>query len=119
MARSSVRRTRPTHPQLVSDPILKSDGKYIGAMESRRTQANRIERLAEDGFATDDIERIRGPVGLDIGAERPAEVAVSIRAEMNQVRYGLGSGESLHGRPGRIHPQRIEPAEVSAPGHQL
>ena len=74
----------------------------------RVTHRRRVERLRAAGFAEDRIDRIHGPVGLDIGAETPGEVAISILTEMIQVRYGSGSGESLVGRPGRIHLQRTD-----------
>ena len=77
-------------------------------MGSRRTHRRRVDRLRAAGFEESQIARIHGPVGLDIGAEQPGEVAVSILAEMIQIRYGSGSGESLVGRPGRIHLQRTE-----------
>ena len=93
--------------------ILASPAKYIGAMGSRRTSAKRAERLAAEGYEAADIARIHGPVGLDIGAETPAEVAISILAEMIQVRYGHGTGLSLAGTEGRIHSQRKdEPADI-------
>ncbi len=96
------------HEDPVLDVALKSDVRFIGAMGSRRTHELRVERLRRKGFTDDDIARIRGPVGLDIGAETPQEVAVSILAEMTMLRYGAGSGVPLHGRPGRIHQQRPE-----------
>ena len=67
-----------------------------------------MDRLTAAGFSEHQVARIHGPVGLDIGAEQPGEVAVSILAEMIQVRYGSGTGESLVGRAGRIHLQRTE-----------
>jgi xanthine dehydrogenase accessory factor len=77
-----------THDPKLDDPALhialKSKAFYIGALGSKRTQAKRVERLAEAGFTAQDIARIKGPVGLDIGAASPAEIAVSILAEMVQ-----------------------------------
>lgn len=103
-----------SHAQQHEDPTLeaalKSSVRYIGCMGSRRTQDLRVERLQAMGFSDEDIARVRGPVGLDIGAESPQEVAVSILAEMTLVRYGHGTGISLHGVEGRVHKQRPEDA---------
>jgi xanthine dehydrogenase accessory factor len=100
----------PPHEDPVLAAALKSQVRYIGTMGSRRTQDLREGRLREMGFSDEDISRVRGPVGLDIGAESPQEVAVSILAEMTLVRYGHGSGMSLHGVEGRVHKQRPEDA---------
>ena len=100
----------PRHETPPLEAALKSDTRYIGAMGSRRTHGQRIDRMRELGFGDDEIARIHSPVGLDIGAETPQEVAVSILAEMTLIRYGAGSGLSLKGVEGRVHKQRPEDA---------
>ena len=75
-----------THDPKLDDPALhvglRSKAFYIGALGSKRTHAARVARLGEAGFAEAEIARIHGPVGLDIGAASPPEIAVSILAEM-------------------------------------
>ena len=100
----------PRHETPPLEAALKADTRYIGAMGSRRTHDQRVGRLGDLGFNDDDIERIHSPIGLDIGAETPQEVAVSILGEMTLVRYGAGSGLSLRGTEGRVHKQRPEDA---------
>jgi xanthine dehydrogenase accessory factor len=98
----------PRHETPPLAAALKSDTRYIGAMGSRRTHAQRVERLKEMGFGDDDLSRIHSPIGLDIGAETPQEIAVSILAEMTLIRYGAGTGLSLRGVEGRVHKQRTD-----------
>ena len=78
-----------THDPKLDDPAihaaLGSDAFYIGALGSKRTHASRIERLTVAGFSADQIARIHGPVGLDIGSSTPEEIALSILAEMTAV----------------------------------
>ena len=70
--------------------LLESPAKYIGALGSRGTHAARVERLRTAGFSEGDIARIHGPVGLDIGAVSPEEIAVAILAEIVSVRRVAG-----------------------------
>ena len=78
-----------THDPKIDDPALqaalRSEAFYIGALGSRRTHAKRIARLKEAGFDDVAIGRIRGPVGLAIGALTPVEIAISIMAEITAV----------------------------------
>jgi len=78
-----------THDPKLDDPALhlalKSECFYIGALGSKRTHAKRVERLTDAGFSAEQIARIHGPVGLNIGAASPSEIAVSILAELLSV----------------------------------
>ena len=78
-----------THDPKLDDPAimaaLRADVFYIGALGSTRTHAKRVARLEEEGFTADQIGRICGPIGLDIGAAGPAEIAVATLAQMTQV----------------------------------
>jgi xanthine dehydrogenase accessory factor len=77
-----------SHDPKIDNPALEvglqSACFYIGALGSRRTQGRRRERLEELGFDETALSRIHGPVGLDIGASSPAEIALSIAAELTQ-----------------------------------
>jgi xanthine dehydrogenase accessory factor len=101
-----------SHDPRFEDPVFpivrEAAVRYIGAMGSRRTHRQRLERLEAAGWTADELARIHGPIGLDIGAETPAETAISILGEMIQVRYGSGTGMSLRGSDARIHAQRGE-----------
>lgn len=70
------------------EAALRSDVFYIGALGSKRTHAKRVERMQAAGFSADQIARIHGPVGLDLGAAGPAEIAVSILSQMTAVLRG-------------------------------
>ena len=77
-----------THDPKLDDPgliaALNSRCFYIGALGSKKTQAARRERMKAQGFGGEALARIHGPVGLDIGARSPAEIAISILAEMTE-----------------------------------
>jgi xanthine dehydrogenase accessory factor len=96
-----------THDPKLDDPALqaavRSPAFYIGALGSRKTHAGRLKRLAAAGFTPAETARIHGPVGLAIGALSPAEIAISILAEITTV---------LH----RAEPAPVEatPAEAAA-----
>jgi xanthine dehydrogenase accessory factor len=67
---------------------LQTSARYIGAIGARKTHADRRERLAREGFSAAQIDRIHGPIGLDLGGRTPAEIALSIIAEILATRYG-------------------------------
>ena len=81
-----------THDPKLDDPAIEAgltaDVFYIGALGSTRTHAKRVDRLKAAGFSEAQVARIHGPVGLDIGAAGPAEIAVAILAEMTAVLRG-------------------------------
>ncbi|HZM18276.1 MAG TPA: XdhC family protein [Gaiellaceae bacterium] len=81
---------------------LATDAFYIGALGSRRNQERRRERLLEEGVDEAALERVSGPCGLDVGAQTPAETAISILAEIMAVRAGREGGR-LRDATTRIH----------------
>ena len=86
-----------THDPRIDDPALiaalASDAFYVGALGSKKTHAKRVERLLQAGVPAAEIKRIHAPIGLDIGAQGAAEIAVSIIAEITAVQRGkTGAG---------------------------
>lgn len=94
-----------THDPKFDEPAiigsLASPARYIGAIGSRSTNEDRRGRLAEAGVAAEDIARLHGPIGLNIGAETPEEMAVAIMAEIIASRRGRPGG-NLKSASGRI-----------------
>ena len=84
-----------THDPKLDDSALSaaldSAAFYIGSLGSRKTHAKRIQRLKSEGISDDELARIHGPVGLDIGAKTPAEIAISIMAEVIECHRNIAS----------------------------
>ena len=80
-----------THDDKFDDPtlerVLPTNVRYVGAIGSKKTQTLRRERLLEAGVPVSAVERLHGPIGLDIGAQSPEEIAVAILAEMIAAKY--------------------------------
>jgi xanthine dehydrogenase accessory factor len=93
----------------VLEVALRTPAGYIGAMGSRRTHEDRLERLRDVGLTEPELARLRSPIGLDLGARTPEETAVSIAAELIQLRWG-GTGRALTNTDGRIHPEELATA---------
>ncbi|MEU2897793.1 XdhC/CoxI family protein [Streptomyces sp. NPDC001273] len=97
-----------THDPKFDVPLLREalrrPAAYIGAMGSRRTHAERARQLAEAGLTGPELARLRSPLGLDLGARTPEEVAVSVAAEIVALRWG-GTGAPLSGTEGAVHPR--------------
>lgn len=95
-----------THDPKFDIPLLqvalKSKAGYIGAMGSRRTHAKRVDNLREVGVTDGELDRIQAPLGLDIGAKQPEEVAVAVAAQIIANRYGRPGGSLKHSS-GRVH----------------
>ncbi|MEU6549416.1 XdhC/CoxI family protein [Streptomyces sp. NPDC046915] len=98
-----------THDPKFDVPLLREalrrPAAYVGAMGSRRTHADRMRHLAGSGLTPAALSRLRSPLGLDLGARTPEEVAVSVAAEIVALRWG-GSGVPLTVTEGAIHPRR-------------
>ncbi|MBO0802245.1 MAG: XdhC family protein [Nocardiopsaceae bacterium] len=100
----------------VLEVALRTPAGYIGAMGSRRTHDDRLERLRAVGMTEAELSRLRSPIGLDLGARTPEETAVSIAAELIQLRWG-GTGHALTDTEGRIHHESHE-SHASHEGHE-
>lgn len=77
------------HDKTVLEQALKTSAKYIGMIGSRRKIKIIYDKLLEEGYSAKDLERVYSPIGLDIGAETPQEIAVSIVAELIRIRAGM------------------------------
>jgi len=92
-----------THDPKFDDPALeialRSPAAYVGAIGSQKTQAARRQRLKSAGLSDEQLDRLHGPIGLDLGGREPAEIALAILAEMTAVRYA--SKTVLSGPGGR------------------
>jgi xanthine dehydrogenase accessory factor len=81
-----------SHDPKLDDPALRlalpGPAFYVGALGSRKTHAQRVERLLGDGLTQADLDRLHAPIGLNIGGRTPAEIALSIMAEIVAVRNG-------------------------------
>lgn len=113
-----------SHHEDVDGPSIRSalgiGTAYVGAMGSRRTQTRRREWLLANGVTQDQLAVLHAPIGLDIGADQPGEIAVSILAEIIASRSGRLSGAtaavmSIGERDGAIHPE-LAPGEAFCPG---
>jgi len=100
-----------THDPKLDDPALgvalRSPAFYVGALGSRKTHAKRLERLSAEGLGDEELARIHAPVGLALGAKSPAEIAISIMAQITQV---------LHRAPPLIQAERPQAAPREAVG---
>ena len=113
-----------SHHEDVDGPAIRSalatGTRYVGAMGSRRTQARRREWLLANGVTETALATVHAPIGLDIGADQPAEIAVSILAEVVAVRAGRlsltsGAVTPIADRAGPIHPE-LATGEATCPG---
>ena len=87
-----------THDVKFDEPAivesLRRQCRYVGAVGSRKTQADRRARLRDAGVSDDELAELRGPIGLDLGGRNPSETALAILAEIVAERYG-GSGRPM------------------------
>jgi xanthine dehydrogenase accessory factor len=91
-----------SHDPKFDDPAitaaLERDCRYVGAIGSRKTQRARRERLSAAGLGEEQLARLRGPIGLDLGGREPAETALAIMAEIVAARHGASGGSLVDQR---------------------
>ena len=109
-----------SHHDHVDGPVIRdalaAGAPYVGAMGSRATQARRREWLLDHGVTQEALAALHAPIGLDIGAQDPGEIAVAILAEVVAVRRGAATTvASVSDRGGAIHPD-LAPGEAYCPG---
>ena len=106
-----------THDPKLDDPALihalATDVPYVGAIGSRKTHAKRVERLLEAGLTHEQIARIHAPIGLDIDAQNPEEIALAILAEVVAAKNGVPT--SAAAPSSAAAPERPAPAASAAP----
>ncbi|MFJ9733285.1 XdhC family protein [Streptomyces sp. NPDC101171] len=106
-----------THDAKFDVPLLKAalalPVAFVGALGSRRTHEDRLRRLREEGVSARELDRLRSPIGLDLGARTPEETALSIVAEIVAARRG-GTGVPLTGTDTPIHRDRAEHGGATA-----
>jgi xanthine dehydrogenase accessory factor len=110
-----------THDVKFDEPAiieaLRRGCRYVGAVGSRKTQGDRRARLREAGVGEEELTRLRGPIGLDLGGRNPAETALAIMAEITAQRYG-GSGVPMRDRAAAAvtpsNPATTQPATQTA-----
>lgn len=99
-----------THDPKIDDPALmialNSPAFYVGALGSQKTQAARRQRLMENGLSEEQLNRLYGPIGMDLGAETPEEIALAIMAQIVAARRGKVK-PTAEGREGMSHAQAL------------
>ena len=106
-----------THDVKFDEPAiveaLRRHCRYVGAVGSRKTQADRRARLRDAGVSNDELAELRGPIGLDLGGRNPAETALAILAEIVAERYG-GSGRAMRDLAADRHIREVhEPTPIT------
>jgi xanthine dehydrogenase accessory factor len=111
-----------THDPKFDVPLLevalRHDVAYVGAMGSRRTHHDRLERLREAGLTEAELSKLSSPIGLDLGSRTPEETAVSIAAEIIALHWG-GQGARLSGMEARIHHEPMADADHEEAAYEL